>query len=145
MCRKGRNDKFSGLVFHVAGEFPGFVKKDMRNFIRKHGGKISDTPSEWDYLVRGAFGGRSKKNLAVEHSVPIVSKRDLFYNVMFGTPLSKKRKPPQNDKDPESIELHVEAAAKPKSRLRTQTNRRQSKIAEKVKPSIWSRLSSWFL
>lgn len=66
-----------GLTFVVTGTLPGFTRNDVREFIEKHGGKVTGSVSgRTNYLVAGTEPG-SKYSQAESLDVPIIGELEL--------------------------------------------------------------------
>lgn len=66
-----------GLTFVVTGTLPGFTRNDVREFIEKHGGKVTGSVSgRTNYLVAGTEPG-SKYSQAESLDVPIIDELEL--------------------------------------------------------------------
>jgi len=68
---------FAGKIFVVTGTLPGLSREGAKEFIQKHGGKVTDSVSKkTDYLVLGENPG-SKMEKAQALGVPIIDEEAL--------------------------------------------------------------------
>ncbi len=67
-----RKQPFQNLTFVVTGTLPGFTREEVKQYIQRYGGKVSDSVSKkTDYLVAGENAG-SKLEKARELGVKII-------------------------------------------------------------------------
>lgn len=82
--KEGGSDKFNGLSFVVSGVFSEFSRDDLKNIIKKHGGKVgSSISSKTSYLVAGENMGPAKKEKADSLGITILDEssfRELLEN-----------------------------------------------------------------
>ncbi|HEY3310144.1 MAG TPA: NAD-dependent DNA ligase LigA [Anaerolineales bacterium] len=75
--RAVRGGHLDGLTFVVTGTLPTLSRDDAREYIERHGGKVTDSVSKkTSYLVLGENPG-SKHDKALELGVPIIGEREL--------------------------------------------------------------------
>lgn len=75
--KKIEKGKLSNKLFVVTGKMENFSREEVREFIRSHGGKVTDSISRnTDYLVCGEDPG-SKLEKAHELGIPVISEEEL--------------------------------------------------------------------
>ena len=71
--QEGAGDQLKGLTFVVSGVFETFGRDELKNLIKKHGGKVaSSISSKTNYLVAGANMGPAKKEKADSLGITIL-------------------------------------------------------------------------
>ena len=71
--------KLDGKTFVVTGTLEGFSRNEIAEFIKSHGGKMSDSvSSKTDYLVVGNKPGLSKLTKAVDFDTKIIQLKVLL-------------------------------------------------------------------
>ncbi len=74
--QKVHNKQIQGKTFVITGTMKNFSRDELKELIRKHGGKVSSSiSSKTDYLIAGEKAG-SKLRKAQELHVPIISEAD---------------------------------------------------------------------
>jgi NAD-dependent DNA ligase len=77
------DNKLEGLTFVVTGTLDGFSRNEIMEYIKSHGGKMSDSvSSKTSYLVVGDKPGVSKLSRAVELGTKIIQLGILIGMVM---------------------------------------------------------------
>ena len=68
----------AGKTFVITGTLPSMSREEAADFIRAHGGKVTDSVSaKTDYLVIGASPGGTKYNKAVQLGIPMIDETAL--------------------------------------------------------------------
>lgn len=68
----------AGKTFVITGTLPTMSREEAAEFIRAHGGKVTDSVSaKTDYLVVGASPGGTKYNKAVQLGIPMIDEAAL--------------------------------------------------------------------
>ena len=72
-------DKLAGKSFVVSGVFEQFGREEIKNFIKKNGGKVVSTVSaKTDFLLAGDKTGPSKIAKAEKHQTSVISEQNLL-------------------------------------------------------------------
>jgi DNA ligase (NAD+) len=67
----------AGLTFVITGTLPTMSREEAKEFIKAHGGKVTDSVSKnTDYLVAGEAAG-SKLEKAIKLGVPVIDEAQL--------------------------------------------------------------------
>jgi DNA ligase (NAD+) len=68
----------AGKTFVITGTLPTMSREEATEFIKSHGGKVTDSVSKkTNYLVVGADPGGTKFNKAKELGVPMIGEGEL--------------------------------------------------------------------
>lgn len=73
-----KTDKLSGKSFVISGVFESFGRNELKDTIKRNGGKIvSSVSSKVDFLVAGENAGPKKLNQAAENGVKVISEEEI--------------------------------------------------------------------
>jgi len=78
----GVNDILDGKTFVISGVFEKFGREELKDLIKKHGGKVlSSISAKLDYLVAGENMGPSKLEKAQKMDIKTITEDD-FLNML---------------------------------------------------------------
>ncbi|KAI0161568.1 replication factor RFC1 C terminal domain-containing protein [Xylariaceae sp. FL1272] len=75
----GEPDCLAGLTFVLTGQLLTIAREDAQELIKRHGGKITGTPSsKTSYVILGEDAGPSKLAKIKQHSIKTINEEGLF-------------------------------------------------------------------